>query len=161
MPGHTIGQLARSAGVPTSTVRYYERRGLLRPDARRRGDYRHYGQPALDRLRFIRTAQATGFSLKDVEELLGLTTADELPCDDITSVTKKRLAEVRARIRQLRHVEAALAKALRSCCKGEDVDLCREVARLQGREPQRPTGDYGSPGCTTGACCGDRRQIRA
>lgn len=131
MPGHTIGQLARRAGVPTSTVRYYERRGLLRPDGRTGGNYRHYRQPALDRLRFIRTAQATGFGLKDIEELLGLTGRADLPCDDVTSVTKKRLAEVRQRIRELRHVETILARSLRCCCKGDDLDLCREIGRLQ------------------------------
>lgn len=138
MPGHTIGQLAKLAGVPTSTVRYYERRGLLRATPRRRGDYRRYEQPAVDRLRFIRAAQATGFSLKDVAELLALTTSDELPCDDITTVTKKRLAEVRQRIRELRHVEAVLAKSLKSCCNGEELDLCRELTRLQGRQPACP-----------------------
>ena len=131
MPGHTIGQLARRAGVPTSTVRYYERRGLLRPDGRTGGNYRHYRQPALDRLQFIRTAQATGFSLKDIEELLDLTGRDDLPCDDVTTVTKKRLAEVRQRIRELRRVEAVLARSLRCCCKGDDLDLCREIGRLQ------------------------------
>jgi DNA-binding transcriptional MerR regulator len=133
MPGHTIGQLARRAGVPVSTVRYYERRGLLRPERRTRGNYRFYDDAALERLRFIRSAQATGFSLKDIEELLGLVASDDLPCDDVTAVTKKRLAEVRLRLRELRHVEAVLAKSLKSCCKGEDIDLCRDIGRLQGR----------------------------
>lgn len=135
MPGHTISQLARSAGVPTSTVRYYERRGLLRPDGRTGGNYRHYRQPALERLRFIRTAQATGFSLKDIEELLGLTRSGHSPCEDVTTVTQKRLAEVRQRIRELRQVEAVLARSLRCCCKGDDLDLCREVGRLQKSGP--------------------------
>jgi DNA-binding transcriptional MerR regulator len=133
MPGHTIGQLARTAGVPVSTVRYYERRGLLRPDRRTRANYRTYDAAALERLRFIRSAQATGFSLKDIQELLGLAASDDLPCNDITAVTKKRLAEVRQRLRELRHVEAVLARSLKSCCKGEDVDLCRDIGRLQGR----------------------------
>jgi DNA-binding transcriptional MerR regulator len=153
-PTHTIGQLARQAGVPVSTVRYYERRGLLRPDGRTAGNYRHYRQAALDRLRFIRSAQATGFSLRDIEELLGLSASDELPCDDVTAVTKKRLAEVRQRLRELRHVESVLARSLRSCCKGEEIDLCRDIGRLQGRDAALCTPD-------AGACKTSRKQKSA
>src|SRR4051812_7515770 len=94
MTTHTIGQLARLAGVPTSTVRFYERAGLLRPDARSGGNYRHYGDAAVGRLRFIRSAQATGFSLGDIRELLSLTHAEEAPCDEVLALTKQRLADV-------------------------------------------------------------------
>ena len=130
---HTIGQLARAAGVPVSTVRYYERAGLLRPDARTGGNYRAYGPSSLARLRFIRTAQSTGFSLKDVQELLGLATDEGPPCDEIESVTRKRLVEVRQRIRELRRVEAVLRKSLDACCKGASLDLCNEIIRLGGK----------------------------
>ena len=67
---YTIGQLARAAGVPTSTVRYYERIGLVRPAGRTAGNYRVYGEEALECLRFIRAAQATGFALEDISALL-------------------------------------------------------------------------------------------
>ena len=59
---YTIGQLARAAGLPTSTLRYYERAGLLEPTGRSEGNYRLYGEEALERLRFIRAAQATGLN---------------------------------------------------------------------------------------------------
>src|SRR5438876_10899472 len=73
----TIGQLAGAAGVATSTVRFYERAGLLRADHRSAGNYREYDEQSLERLRFIRSAQAVGLSLKDVVELLKLTRGDE------------------------------------------------------------------------------------
>ena len=57
-PPLTIGQLAHATGVPTSTVRYYERVGLFKPDARTRSNYRSYSARAVERLRFIRAAQA-------------------------------------------------------------------------------------------------------
>jgi MerR family mercuric resistance operon transcriptional regulator len=133
VPAHTIGHLARSAGVPVSTVRYYERAGLLRPDARTGGNYRSYSPASLARLRFIKAAQATGFSLKDVRELLGLTTSDASPCEEVETVTRNRLAEVRQKIRELRHVEGVLLKSLDACCKGESLDLCNEIGRLGGR----------------------------
>ena len=133
MQGHTIGQLSKAVGVPVSTIRYYERAGLLRPDARTGGNYRAYAEGSVARLRFIRAAQATGFSLKDIRELLALTGSDESPCEEVETVTRKRLEEVRQRIRELRHVEQVLAKSLEACCQGQSLDLCNEIGRLQGK----------------------------
>jgi MerR family mercuric resistance operon transcriptional regulator len=132
MTGYTIGQLARAANVPTSTLRYYERTGLFTSDARTGGNYRAYGPQALERLRFIRSAQAIGFSLEDIRELLSLTHSDDPPCDDVASLTRKRLAEVRERLKELRAVEKVLAKSLDNCCKGQGPDLCEEITRLKG-----------------------------
>jgi DNA-binding transcriptional MerR regulator len=147
MPGHTIGQLARQAGVPISTVRFYERRGLLKPDARTASNYRHYTPSTLERLRFIREAQATGFSLKDVEELLALTASQGLPCDEVEAVTRKRLEQVRRRLRELRHVEKVLRRSLEACCSGEQTDLCTEIGRLGGR-PDACTAPGGKSAAT-------------
>ena len=133
MQTYTIGQLAKASEVPTSTIRSYERTGLFRPDGRSDGNYRQYSQHALERLRFIRSAQATGFSLDDVRELLKLTDSDEAPCDDIVRLTNDRLAEVRKRIRELRHVERILSKSLANCCRGNGPDLCDQVVGLKAR----------------------------
>jgi MerR family mercuric resistance operon transcriptional regulator len=134
MKGYSIGQLASAAGVPTSTVRYYERLGLLKPDFRTRGNYRGYRDTALKRLRFIRSAQATGFNLNDVEELLRLTHSNNPPCDDVVTVMRKRLAGIRSQIKQLKQVERTLTRSLRACCKGESVDICNDIRRLNGHE---------------------------
>jgi DNA-binding transcriptional MerR regulator len=68
---YTIGQLARAAGVPTTTLRYYERAGLVRPTTRAENQYRLYTEQTLQIIRFIRAAQAAGFTLDDVRTLLG------------------------------------------------------------------------------------------
>jgi DNA-binding transcriptional MerR regulator len=128
----TIGALARAAGVPTSTVRYYERAKLLRPDARTDGNYRSYSQQSLDRLKFIRAAQATGFSLHDIREFLSLTHSDDPPCEEVLTLTSKRLGEVRERIKELRHVEKVLGRSLDECCTGRAPDLCDKISRLKG-----------------------------
>ncbi len=72
-----IGELVRTADVATSTVRFYERRGLLKPDARTDSNYRTYSPRAAERLKFIRAAQANGVSLKDIREMLALTYSDD------------------------------------------------------------------------------------
>jgi DNA-binding transcriptional MerR regulator len=132
MPSYTIGQLAKAADVPTSTLRFYERTKLLTPTTRSDGNYRQYDSAALQRLRFIRAAQATGFSIEDIRELLSLTHSDDPPCDDVLSLMTNRLAEVRERLKKLRHVERVLSKALNECCSGKTIDLCGEINRLKG-----------------------------
>ena len=132
MNGYTIGPVADAVGVPTSTIRFYERTGLFRPDARTDSNYRLYSKEAVERLRFVRSAQATGFSLEDIRELLSLIPSDEPPCDDVVAVTRKRLAEVRQRLKDLRRMERVLAKSLSDCCSGDRPDLCNDLLRLRG-----------------------------
>jgi len=67
-----IGTLAKRAGVRIDTVRYYERSGLLKPRGRLASGYRQYTELELARLRFIRRAQALGFSLHEASDLLAL-----------------------------------------------------------------------------------------
>src|SRR5256885_12463572 len=130
MPPSTIGQLAKAAHVPTSPLRFYERTRLLTPTTRSDGNYRQYDSNALERLRFIRAAQATGFSIEDIRELLSLTHSDEAPCDDVMNLMTNRLTEVRERLKKLRHVERILSRSLKQCCSGKDIDLCGEIDRL-------------------------------
>lgn len=68
----TIGRLAKAVGVNIQTVRYYERLRLLGPSARRPSGYRIYGEDEERRLRFIKNAQALGFTLQEIAELLNL-----------------------------------------------------------------------------------------
>jgi DNA-binding transcriptional MerR regulator len=127
---YTIGALARAAGVPVSTLRYYERRGLLRPDGRSRANYRRYSDESLQRLRLIRCAQSIGLSLTDARELLRLVDSQRCPCDDVEQVMRRRLADVRQRLRELRRWERALQRSLRVCCGGKEQGVCETIVRL-------------------------------
>jgi MerR family transcriptional regulator, mercuric resistance operon regulatory protein len=129
----TIGQLAREAGVPVSTVRYYERNGILKPDARSGGNYRVYAPAAVERLKFIRASQAIGFSLSDIRSLIDIAYSDETPCDDMLEIGRTRLADMRDRLADLKRVERALARVVDACCRGDDDDMCRKLSRLRGR----------------------------
>ncbi len=129
----TIGELARSAGVNDSTVRFYERRGLLRPSGRTTGNYRHYAPDAISRLRFIRAAQASGFVLKDIALLLDF--QDGLaPCEDVRPVIASRLADVRRQMVDLRHVKdvlEAFAHTCESAPKGGTCPVLDELAHAK------------------------------
>jgi len=102
----TIGELAKASSVPTSTVRYYERAGLLRPTARSTANYRLYTDEDLQRLRFVRAAQATGFTLEDIGHLLR-----PASCHRVQRLIEERLGRVEAHMKELRHVRQVLRRS--------------------------------------------------
>ena len=126
--GMTIGELAKAAEVPTSTVRFYEREKLLKPSGRSASNYRLYAEEDLDRLRFIRAAQATGFTLGDVKTLLR-----PAPCGKVQSLIEHRLGEVERRMAELRHVERVLHGALETCREHAPSGRCKVVDDLSLR----------------------------
>ncbi|HKS61984.1 MAG TPA: MerR family transcriptional regulator, partial [Xanthobacteraceae bacterium] len=96
-----IGDLAERAGVPTATIRYYESIGLLKRAPRASSGYRRYSEQTVEELRFIKKAQALGFSLDEVAEILQLSRAGKKPCAQVLSLGHEHLAAVDERIRQL------------------------------------------------------------
>ena len=126
----TIGALAKQAGVPTSTVRYYERRSLLRPEGRSEGNYRFYGEESVERLRFIRTAQATGFTLHDIMSLLDLRDGTAVPCREVRVLIEARLGDVAKHLEGLQHVQEVLHASLHICRQAEAKGRCEVIENL-------------------------------
>lgn len=89
----TIGALARAAGVNVETIRYYQRRGLLREPARPHGGIRRYKKADLDRVQFVKAAQRLGFSLREIAELLRL--EDGTQCEEASALAEHKLSDVR------------------------------------------------------------------
>src|SRR5262245_3811630 len=108
-----IGTLARRAGVGIDTVRYYERAGLLTPQTRLSSGYRRYGQLELSRLRFIRRAQALGFTLKEVRQLLSLSAQRDVA--RVKRSAQAKLVDVERRLAELEKVRAGLSKLIAAC----------------------------------------------
>ena len=121
----TIGELAAAVDLPTSTIRYYEREKLLTPSARSPSNYRLYSADDLARLRFIRAAKATGFTLNDVTKLLR-----PAPCGSVQVLIEERLEEVGERMKELRHVQKVLRAALEECKSHELSGRCKVVDDL-------------------------------
>ena len=117
--GIQIGELSRRTGCNIETIRYYERISLLRAPARSAGRYRVY-DTAVRRLAFIRRARELGFTLDDVRALLALSANDRQDtCAQVRELAAGHLAEVRAKIADLRAMERVLADAVRRCTAGE------------------------------------------
>lgn len=108
-----IGTLAKRAGVSIDTVRYYERGGLLAPKTRLASGYRRYSELEVARLRFIRRAQALGFSLKEVKELLALSKLRDVA--RVRRTAQEKLADVEERIASLERVRKGLAGLIAAC----------------------------------------------
>ena len=106
-----IGQLAREAGVPIDTVRYYERNGLLPAPARRASGYRDYQESDVERLRFVRRAKTLGFNLGEIRELLALSDArSERGSPELKTLASAQLAQIENKLAQLGRLRAALQR---------------------------------------------------
>lgn len=130
--GFTIGRLAAEAGIPVSSVRYYERRGLIRPDGRSgSGRYRVYGPGAVERLRFIRAAQGAGFTLRDIAALLEFRDGDLTPCEEVQGLIARRLRRVEVDIAHLERVRVVLRRWLGVCRRSASSGRCGVLAGLE------------------------------
>lgn len=129
--GLTIGQLAKQAGVNVETVRYYERRRLLAPTDRKPSGYRVYGEETLQRLRFIKNAQALGFTLREIAELLNLRVTSTARCGDVERKAQAKLVEVEVKVRDLRALARVLEGLIRTCRAGQPTDRCPILKSLE------------------------------
>jgi MerR family copper efflux transcriptional regulator len=103
-----IGELAAQSGVSAKTIRFWEEAGVLPLPPRSPSGYRDY-QPAIaDRLTFIRHAQSAGLSLDQIRRVLGIGDSGERPCQHVTQLINERLAEVEARIADLKATRSHL-----------------------------------------------------
>ena len=122
----TISRLAKASGIPQTTIRYYERQGLLQPGRRSSGNYRLYGRAAAERLTFIGAAQAAGFELPEIKTILSLETGN-IACGQATRLVTARLASLREQMLKLRQLERVLQMVQRAYT-GEPADApCRVV----------------------------------
>jgi MerR family transcriptional regulator, mercuric resistance operon regulatory protein len=112
-----IGELSRQTGCNVETVRYYERVGLLPRPPRSEARYRLYDTAAVRRLAFVRRARELGFTLDEVRALLALSVSDR--GDACAQLAAGHLANVRARIADLRSLERVLSDAVRRCDAGD------------------------------------------
>lgn len=123
MPRITIGQVARRADVSMDTVRFYERRGLLREPPRNESGYRLYDEDAVQRLRFIRRAKALGFTLSEITDLLVLDEAPSRPAERVREQAQAKLDAIDAKLRDLHRMREVLL-GLTEACDRTEADTC-------------------------------------
>lgn len=95
----TIGVFAKAAGVNVETIRFYQRKGLLREPDKPYGSIRRYGEADVVRVKFVKSAQRLGFSLDEIAELLRLD--DGTHCEEASSLAEHKLKDVREKMADL------------------------------------------------------------
>jgi DNA-binding transcriptional MerR regulator len=127
--GMQIGEAGKRAGVSPPTIRYYEEIGLLPKPARSGAGYRRYTDDTVEELRFIRKAQAIGFSLDEIREILQLSRSGETPCGHVMTLAHQHLAAVEERIRRLRKFREELAADLGKWEKQKAATTCTGLCK--------------------------------
>jgi len=136
--GMTISRAAERAGVGVETIRFYERRALIKQPARlRSGGYRIYNDEVVERIRFIRQAQELGFSLREITELLALRADPAADCGDVRKQAMVKREEVDHKIVQLRKIRNALDELIATCPGGGALRACTIIDALNGRAPTK------------------------
>ncbi len=130
----SIGKLAEQAQVNVQTIRYYERRGLLRDPERTASNYRVYGADTLRRVRFIKRAQDLGFTLNEIKELLELRASPRSCCEDVRARSEAKIRDIDEKVRTLEAMRKALAKLVRACSGRGPVTECPILESLEDEE---------------------------
>ena len=113
--GTFIGDVAQQTGLSIHAIRFYEAAGLLPEAARTEAGYRLYSRENVEQLRFIRKAQALGFSLAEIRELLLLSDRNTNACSHVKSLLEEKLKDVQAKRHDLAVMANGLRRALRDC----------------------------------------------
>ena len=129
----TIGKLAKESGVNVETVRYYERRGLIEQPRERRGAFRVYPPEAATLIRSIKRAQALGFSLKEIKELMALRLDEQTMCGDILAQAERKIAEIDEKLHSLRAVKCQLTRLASACREEAPISECPILEALDGK----------------------------
>jgi DNA-binding transcriptional MerR regulator len=132
-----IGELARRTGTTTKTLRFYEDAGLLPEPNRQPSGYRDYPADSLDRVGFIRVAQAAGFNLRQIGQILNIQDGGQPTCKHVVQLVAQRLDEVHQRIAEMRQTEAQLRELARRVSEVDPAECTGYCIVITNPAPQR------------------------
>jgi len=145
-----IGEAAKLAGISVDTVRFYQKLGLVDVPTRSTGGYRLFDEDQIHNLKFVRHAQDLGFSLSEIRDLLALR-QEPHACAEVQSMLKRKVADVREKIKSLSVLEAELAKELRNCDRKlrskravKHEDCCPLLTKLERSDNRNGNGNVSS-----------------
>ncbi|MCI0459667.1 MAG: MerR family DNA-binding protein [Gemmataceae bacterium] len=140
---HTA-EVARQASVNIETLRFYERQGILPEPPRRASGYREYPPETVSRVRFIKRAQELGFSLKEIKELLDLTTVPRAKSGRVRHLAQAKLAEIDHKLHDLEAMKRTLMDLVCACDGRLPLSSCPIIESLSGC-PRCGEGNTESP----------------
>lgn len=132
------GEVAASAGVNAQTLRYYERRGLLREPPRHDSGYRAYTSETVKLVRFIKRAQGLGFTLDEVEMLVHLAEGGPASCDAVKVLAEEKLGDLETRMESLRSMHDSLERLIATCDRPKRHRECPLIDALAAQSELAP-----------------------
>ncbi|MFD6441851.1 Hg(II)-responsive transcriptional regulator [Peribacillus sp. NPDC060186] len=140
MVKYLISELADKCGVNKETIRYYERFGLIPEPTRTNAGYRTYQDETVNRIQFIKRMQDLGFSLSEIDKLLGVVDKDDERCLDMYDFVIQKIDEVQKKIRDLKKIEQMLIN-LKECCPDEKtLHECHIIETLMSENKKTEEG---------------------
>lgn len=133
----TVADVAQLSGLPTHTVRWYLRRGLLRPRRNVRNRYYEFTARDLSALNFIRRAKALGFTLREIATIFEVSHRRESPCPTVRDIVRRRVVDFAIEVNDLAATQRYMRRALRlwrgmpnAVPKGDEI--CRLIEAVGG-----------------------------
>jgi MerR family mercuric resistance operon transcriptional regulator len=117
----TIGKLAKAADVGVETIRFYERKGILKRPSKKEGGFRYYPTDDAAKIRFVRRAQELGFTLKEVKELLDIQSKRKLTGRQVEVKANEKIQEIKEKIADLKQMENSLKQLAQICGQGSQA----------------------------------------
>lgn len=140
-----IGQLAKETGVTVQSIRFYERRGLLREPVRLASGYRSYSADAVQRVRFIKRSQELGYTLIEIAQLLELKETRPHNTVQARAIVEAKIRQIEVKIRNLQQMRDELVAAARACgCSAEDP-VCRVLEQIEFSTGPTPETEASEP----------------
>ncbi|MCW9133676.1 mercury resistance transcriptional regulator MerR1 [Bacillus paramycoides] len=131
---YRIGELAEKCDVNKETIRYYERLGLIPEPNRTEKGYRMYSLQMVDRLNFIKRTQELGFTLNEIDKLLGVVDRNEAKCRDINDFAVLKLEDIQRKIQDLKKIKQMLIDLKERCPENKDIYECPIIETLMDSE---------------------------
>jgi DNA-binding transcriptional MerR regulator len=139
------GEAAKDLGVGIQTLHFYERLGLIPSPPRSEGGYRIYTPEIIKRVRFIRKAQALGFSLDEIKEVFGLVRRGSSPCGRVQARLAEKLREVDRRLEELRGFRAELASLVAQAAELSKHEAAGALCAIVEEAPPLPVSSLVKP----------------
>jgi MerR family copper efflux transcriptional regulator len=139
-----IGDAAQAAGVTAKMIRHYESLGLIAQASRSDGGYRQYGPRDVSVLRFIRQSRSMGFSIKQIEQLLGLWADTRRESREVMALAREHIAELDRKMAEMAEMKTALLQ-LSHGCHGDDRPDCPILGQLSGESVAPPAWPKAAP----------------
>ena len=130
MNNYKIGEIAKLAEVNIETIRFYERKELIKPLERLESGYRIFSEDTVKRIRFIKSAKQLGFTLKERLELLNLQVSHKNTCNAVNKKAKSKIDEIQNKITMLNRMKKILSDLSLSCDEKKLTVDCPILAAL-------------------------------